>query len=132
MSDRLLILAALRARGTHSVEQMADIEAAIDELAFCGYRLVKPSTLELEAPAQLRGCLRVAHQAIAGGHGELALEKIDVGLCLVRMLEDYLRELTRLGTQVPITWKEFVESQFHKNLLANSTACGNEEGKESS
>lgn len=129
MTNRILILAALRARGAHSVEQMADLEAALDELAFCGYRLVKPSTLELEAPAQLRGCLVVARQAVMGGHGELALEKIDVALCLVRMLEDYLRELTRLGTQVPITWREFVESQFHKNLLANSNGCANEEGK---
>jgi hypothetical protein len=131
---RDLILAVLRARRRASTEAFAErareIESALDELALSGYLAVKPSSLELEAPAQLRGCLRVAHQAICGGHGELALEKLDVALHLVRLLEDYLRELTRLGTQVPLTWKEFVESQYQKNLLADSTASAMQEERD--
>lgn len=135
MTDRrALILAVLRARRGASTEAFAqrarELESALDELALSGYRPVKPSSLELEAPAQLRGCLRVAHQAICGGHGELALEKVDVALHLVRLLEDYLRELTRLGTMVPLTWKEFVEAQYQKNLLDKSMSCAIQEERD--
>lgn len=135
MTDRrALILAVLRARAGQSVDAFAararELESALDELALCGYRPVKPASLELEAPAQLRGCLRVAHQAVSCGHGELAIEKLDVALHLVRLLEDYLRELTRLGTMVPLTWKEFVESQYQNNLLDKSTSCAIQEERD--
>ena len=124
------VLAALRTRDfPNLLQDHEDRESLFRDLltalGAAGFDVVKPSTLEIDAPAQIKSCLRVAHYEAAAGHVDLAQEKITVALCVIQALEDYLRELSRLGTQVPITWAEFLQDQYLKKYLGNRDLSGN-------
>lgn len=121
------ILAALKRREVQFLlkdphSQDAQLRGFLSALESVGYRVVKPAVIHTDAPAQMKSCLRVAHYEIAAGHTELAQQKLDVALCLTQYLEDYLRELERMGTQVPITWAEWMQDQYTKRFANSGTS----------
>ena len=114
--DEELIMNVIRNDGA-GADQELKIREVLEWIAGAGFWVVKPSTLELEVPGQIRACLMTADLAVASGDLELARQKIDAAVTTLRLLGDYLRELERLGTVVPISWPEFVRGRFEKNLL---------------
>jgi hypothetical protein len=124
------ILAALRTRQfANLLQDPGDQEALFRDLltalTAAGFAVVKPSVLELDAPAQIKSCLRIAHYSIHGKQLELAADKVEVALHVTQALEDYLRELGRLGTQVPLTWAEFVQREYYKKFADKTGAFDN-------
>lgn len=121
------IMAALQRRECHGLlegDRAGLVEEVLVALGSCGFVVVKPAALRTDAPAQIKSCLRVAHYEIAGGNKDLAQQKIEVALCLIQNIEDYLRELERMGTQVPVTWAEWMQEEYRKRF-AKSEASGN-------
>lgn len=111
-------------------EKEAMVREVLSAVVAAGYAVYKPCTLEIEVPAQIRGALRIAHREVALGNGEMAMSNIEAALATLGLLEDYLRELRRLGTQVPLTWAEFVRGEFARKHLRNSPiTCENSNGE---
>lgn len=102
-----------------------DLLTALDS---AGFSVVKPSVFSCDAPAQIKSCLLIVDQQLSiGGVSECAPVRHNLGVALrtISSMDDYLRELERLGTLVPITWGEFVLEQHAKKLLPNLQASGN-------
>lgn len=106
-------------------EKESLVREVLDSILRAGFLITKPQTLELEVPGQIRGCLRVAHHAICSGDVDLASQKVEAAIATVQLLDDYLRELQRLGTLVPMTWREFVQGSYAKKYLQNAHISGN-------
>lgn len=121
-----MILAAMRTVRLDDLipdpqEKEALVREVLDSILSAGFLVCKPQTLELDIPAQIAGCLRVAHRASALGDQVMTAQKIEAALASLQLLGDYLRELGRLGTVVPITWKEFVSGRYARNTLTGGS-----------
>ena len=99
------------------LQKEAIVREVLDSIAWAGFTICRHQTLELEVAGQIRGCLRVAHHAVHAGDTELACQKIEASIATIQLLDDYLRELQRLGTTVPLTWRDFVQGRYAEKHL---------------
>jgi hypothetical protein len=123
-----MILAAIRSKDHPSILCEADDQGPLfrdllSALSAVGYAVVKPCVIDTDAPAQIKSCLHVARQWAGGSQPDMVVGKIDVALAIAQALEDYLRELNRLGTMVPVTWAEWVQLQYSRKFVDKAEGC---------